>query len=69
MAGGTQCARPLRQTIRVDFERVTWAVTVAIFSVVAITLFFSGYDGYGGVFLCVAAAAAVNLLPSEQISN
>lgn len=44
-------------------NRIAWSVTTALFVIVAITLFVSGYDGYGGVFLAVAAAAAVNLVP------
>jgi hypothetical protein len=44
-------------------NRIAWSVTTALFVIVAITLFLSGYDGYGGVFLAVAAAAAVNLIP------
>ncbi|MFY9489203.1 MAG: hypothetical protein WAP35_11000 [Solirubrobacterales bacterium] len=43
--------------------RIAWSITTAMFIVIAVTLFLSGYDGYGGVFLAVAAAAAVNLLP------
>ena len=31
--------------------------------IVSVALFLSGYDGYAGVFLAVAAAAAVNLIP------
>jgi hypothetical protein len=44
-------------------NRIAWISTTALFVVVAIALFISGYDGYGGVFLAVAAAAAVNLIP------
>ncbi|MBI2691362.1 MAG: hypothetical protein HYX29_05415 [Solirubrobacterales bacterium] len=44
-------------------NRIAWSVTAALFVIVAITLFLSGYNGYGGVFLAVAAAAAVNLIP------
>ncbi|MBJ7348031.1 MAG: hypothetical protein JHC87_05620 [Thermoleophilaceae bacterium] len=52
-----------------NFERIAWAVTAGIFVVVAVTLFLSGYDGYGGVFLAVAAAAAVNLLPQHKAAK
>lgn len=43
--------------------RIAWSVTTAMFVVTAVLLFASGYQGYGGVFLAVALAAAVNLLP------
>lgn len=46
-----------------SFERIAWSVTATVFVAVAITLFLTGYDGYGGVFLVVAASAAVNTLP------
>jgi hypothetical protein len=42
---------------------IAWSLTTALFVITAVTLFVSGYVGYGGVFLAVAAAAAVNLLP------
>jgi hypothetical protein len=44
-------------------NRIAWTFTTALFFVTAVTLFVSGYDGYGGVFLAVTAAAAVNLIP------
>jgi hypothetical protein len=44
-------------------NRIAWSITAAFFVLVAAALFISGYDGYGGVFLGVAAAAAVNLIP------
>lgn len=59
----------MRQTIRVDLERLAWAITAAVFAIVAVVLFFSGYDGYGGVFLVVAAAAAVNLAPKHSATE
>lgn len=43
-------------------NRIAWSLTTLLFVLTAIALFISGYDGYGGVFLAVAAAAAVNLL-------
>lgn len=43
--------------------RIAWTVTTLLFVAVAVALFASGYDGYGGVFLAVGAAAGVNLLP------
>jgi hypothetical protein len=42
--------------------RIAWLVTVAICVVTAFILLLSGYDGYAGVTLAVALAAAINLL-------
>lgn len=47
-------------------NRVAWSLTATFFVLVAIALFFSGYVGYGGVFLAVAAAAGVNLIPLDR---
>jgi hypothetical protein len=44
-------------------NRIAWSITTALFVIVSVTLFLSGYDGYGAVFLAVAAAAGVNLIP------
>jgi hypothetical protein len=44
-------------------NRIAWSLTTLLFVITALALFAAGYDGYGGVFLAVAAAAAVNLLP------
>lgn len=44
-------------------NRIAWSLTTALFVITSIALFVSGYDGYGGVFLAVAAAAAINLVP------
>ena len=41
--------------------RIAWSLTTLMFIVTAVALFASGYQGYGGVFLAVAIAAAVNL--------
>lgn len=46
--------------------RIAWSVTTLMFLFVAIALLTSGYDGYAGVFLAVAAAAAVNLVPLDR---
>lgn len=48
------------------FERISWTITAAVFALVALVLLLSGYDGYGGVFLAVALAAAVNTLPARE---
>lgn len=42
--------------------RISWTVTVAICLLTALILLISGYDGYAGVTLAVAIAAAINLL-------
>ncbi len=41
--------------------RISWLVTVAICVIAALILLLSGYDGYAGVVLAVALAAAINL--------
>jgi hypothetical protein len=43
-------------------ERVAWIVTVLVALVTALLLLLSGYDGYAGLGLAVAVAAAINLL-------
>ena len=42
-------------------NRIAWIVTVGICLVAALILLISGYDGYAGVTLAVAIAAAINL--------
>ena len=42
-------------------SRIAWLVTVAICAIAAVILLLSGYDGYAGVVLAVALAAAINL--------
>jgi hypothetical protein len=42
-------------------NRIAWLVTVGLCLVTALTLLLSGYDGYAGVTLAVAIAAAINL--------
>ncbi|MGH2906074.1 MAG: hypothetical protein ACRDKI_04825 [Solirubrobacterales bacterium] len=46
-------------------NRIAWSLTTALFAITSIILFVSGYQGYGGVFLAVAFAAAVNLVPFQ----
>lgn len=43
-------------------SRISWWVTVGILVIAALLVLISGYVGYFGVLLAVAAAAAVNLL-------
>ena len=42
-------------------SRIAWLVTVATCLLATVILFLSGYDGYAGVLLAVALAAAINL--------
>ena len=43
-------------------ERIAWLVTVAVALLTAVLLVLSGYNGYAGLGLAVALAAAINLL-------
>jgi hypothetical protein len=45
----------------VPLSRIAWLVTVVICLITALILLLSGYDGYAGVTLAVALAAAINL--------
>jgi hypothetical protein len=45
----------------VPLARLAWLVTVAICLIATVILLFSGYNGYAGVVLAVALAAAINL--------
>ena len=45
-----------------QLSRIAWLVTVGVCLVTALILVLSGYDGYAGVTLAVAVAAAINLL-------
>jgi hypothetical protein len=44
-----------------QLARILWIITVAICMIAALILLLSGYDGYAGVVLAVAIAAAINL--------
>ena len=44
-----------------QLTRISWIVTVGICLIAALILLLSGYDGYAGVVLAVALAAAINL--------
>jgi len=41
--------------------RIAWLVTVGLCLITSLILLLSGYDGYAGVTLAVAIAAAINL--------
>jgi hypothetical protein len=45
-----------------QLSRLAWLVTVGVCLITALILLLSGYDGYAGVTLAVAVAAAINLL-------
>ncbi len=45
-----------------SLQRVSWAVTVALFLGGALAGLLSGYQGYAAVALAVALAAAINLV-------
>lgn len=42
--------------------RVAWIITVFIALLTALLLLLSGYEGYAGLGVAVAVAAAINLL-------
>lgn len=42
-------------------SRIAWLTTVAACLVTAVLLLVSGYDGYAGLAVAVAASAAINL--------
>ena len=49
------------QNTGVPLSKIAWLVTVGILLIAAILVLVSGYLGYFGVLVAVAAAAAVNL--------
>jgi hypothetical protein len=44
-----------------QLARISWLATVGICLITALILLISGYDGYAGVTVAVAIAAAINL--------
>jgi hypothetical protein len=42
-------------------SRIAWLTTVGVCLITSLILLLSGYNGYAGVFLAVALAAAINL--------
>ena len=42
-------------------NRIAWLTTVGICLVISLILLISGYYGYAGVLLAIAASAAINL--------
>jgi len=52
----------VRNNPAVAIERIAWIVTVLVALLTALLLTLSGYTGYAGLGLAVAASAAINLL-------
>lgn len=52
----------IRNNGEMTFERVAWSLTVLVALITALLLLLSGYNGYAGLGLAVAIAAAINLL-------
>jgi hypothetical protein len=46
----------------VPLSRIAWLTTVGVCLIISLVLLISGYQGYAGVLLAVAMAAAINLL-------
>jgi hypothetical protein len=45
----------------VSVERIAWLATVLALLITALLLLLSGYNGYAGLGVAVAASAAINL--------
>ena len=59
----TPCAdERIRKNTPVAIARIAWMVTVLVALITALLLLLSGYDGYAGLGVAVAASAAINLL-------
>jgi hypothetical protein len=52
----------IRNNVHMAIERIAWIVTVFVALLTALLLLISGYNGYAGLGLAVAIAAAINLL-------
>jgi hypothetical protein len=48
-------------TCLVPLSRIAWLATVGACLIAALVLLLSGYDGYAGVAVALALAAAINL--------
>lgn len=58
---GAKRVRAIGETVRVGVERIAWLVTVVALLITALLLLLSGYNGYAGLGVAVAASAAINL--------
>jgi ABC-type Fe3+-siderophore transport system permease subunit len=52
----------VRNNQGVAVERIAWIATVLVAILTALLLLLSGYNGYAGLGVAVAASAAINLL-------
>jgi hypothetical protein len=52
----------MRKNAPMAIQRVAWIATVLVALLTALLLLISGYNGYAGLGLAVAIAAAINLL-------
>jgi hypothetical protein len=52
----------MRKNAAVAISRVAWIATVFVALITALLLLLSGYTGYAGLGVAVAASAAINLL-------
>jgi hypothetical protein len=51
----------VRNNTPMAVARIAWLVTVLVALITALLLAFSGYTGYAGLGVAVAASAAINL--------
>jgi hypothetical protein len=54
--------RRIRNNTPMAIARIAWLVTVLVALITALLLLLSGYVGYAGLGVAVAASAAINLL-------
>ncbi len=52
----------IRHNAGMTITRIAWIVTVLVALLTALLLLVSGYTGYAGLGVAVAASAAINLL-------
>jgi hypothetical protein len=57
-----QADRRIRHNTAMAITRIAWIVTVLVALITAVLLLISGYTGYAGLGVAVAASAAINLL-------
>jgi hypothetical protein len=53
---------PIGKNAPMSVTRVAWAITVFVALLTGVLLLLGGYEGYAGLGLAVAIAAAINLL-------
>jgi hypothetical protein len=61
-AGGRDVVGSVRENGPMSIQRIAWLTTVLVALLTALLLLLSGYTGYAGLGLAVAASAAINLL-------